>query len=89
MLSREVIIFNSISLAITIGLSVMFYPSASVSGETSTALNTPLSAEEFEDMDLGPDYGKVPVLELMEFYMEFPPAKKAVEGAKREHFGGC
>jgi len=89
MLSREVIIFNTLSLAVTLGLSAVFFSYAAVPDEKRLAATQPQPVEEFVDIDLGPDYGEISVAELMGYYMENPPVQVFGEAPKREHFGGC
>jgi len=50
---------------------------------------TPQSAELFDDMDLG-EFGNVPVLDLVQYYIENPPINQAVSGTeKKTRFQGC
>lgn len=46
--------------------------------------------EEFDLVDLGSDYGELPVIELIGYYLENPPpAATAGAASKKKHFGGC
>jgi hypothetical protein len=48
-----------------------------------------MDAEKMQDIDLG-DFGKVTVLEMLNYYLENPPAKITVESELKEtHFQGC
>ena len=48
-----------------------------------------MDAEKMQDIDLG-DFGKVTVLEMLDYYLENPPANTTVESELKEtHFQGC
>lgn len=89
MIKKEIWIFNGLSLALTLGISALLLGYASVPEETYQAAQQPMSMEEFPDADLGPDYGPVPVVELMGYYIENPPVKSSVAAPAQQHFGGC
>lgn len=89
MINRQIWIFNGLSLVLTLGVSVLFLGYASVPEETYQAAQQPMPMEEFPDADLGPDYGPVPVVELMGYYIENPPVKSSAAAPVRQHFGGC
>jgi len=51
--------------------------------------NKPQSAELFEDIDLG-EFGNVPVLDLVQYYIENPPINEVESGTeKKTRFQGC
>jgi len=51
--------------------------------------STPQSAELFDDVDLG-DFGIVPVLDLVQYYIENPPVNDNTSGTeKKTRFQGC
>ena len=89
MLSRKIVIFNTLSLVVTLGLSAVLFPYAVIPDETRAAAKQPLPVEEFADVNLGPDYGVVSVAELMGYYIENPPVSAGAAAPKRQHFGGC
>lgn len=89
MLSRKVVIFNTLSLVVTLGLAVVLFPYVVVPDEKRAAAEQPLPVEEFADVNLGPDYGEVSVAELMGYYIENPPAPASADAPQRQHFGGC
>ncbi|MFK5913705.1 MAG: hypothetical protein QM484_04950 [Woeseiaceae bacterium] len=89
MLSKEVIIFNTFSLIVTLGLCAVFFSYAAVPDAKRLAAKQPQAIEKFSDINLGSDYGDVSVAELMGYYIESPPVQLLGEAPKREHFGGC
>ena len=89
MLSREVVVFNTVSLALCLGLSSVLFSYAAIPDEKRLAAEKPLAMEEFPDINLGPDYGDISVAELMGYYMENPPQKETTDVPKKQHFGGC
>ena len=88
-MDRSSIIFCIGSVLVSLGVIIFTFPAASVSRETLTNANTPMDAEIMQDIDLG-DFGKVTVLEMLDYYLEDPPAKTTVESELKEtHFQGC
>lgn len=86
-MDRSSAIFCVLSLVFSVGIAALAYPAAAVSPEQAALFKTPVSAEEMGDLDLG-DFGMVSVLELVEYYVENPPAPVA-GGAKKKRFQGC
>ena len=88
-MDRSTIIFCIGSLLVCLGIAIFTFPAASVSKEKFMNLNIPMDAEKMQDIDLG-DFGKVTVLEMLDYYLENPPAKTTVESKLKEtHFQGC
>lgn len=89
-MDRASLIFCVLSLAGSLALAAIFYPAAAIDTETLAAWRTPASAEQVPDVDLG-DFGTVSVLELVDYYMENPPAAPAAgQAPEREvRFQGC
>ena len=86
-MDRNSTIFCALSLIVSLGVAALAYPVAAVSPEQAASLKTPVSAEEMGDMDLG-DFGTVSVLELVEYYVENPPAP-VTGGGHKKRFQGC
>lgn len=86
-MDRSSAIFCVLSLVFSVGIAALAYPAAAVSPEQVASFKTPVSAEEMGDVDLG-DFGTVSVLELVEYYVENPPAPVAGGGHKKR-FQGC
>ena len=88
-MDRSSIIFCVGSVLVCLGIAIFTFPEASVSIETLTNANTPMDAEKMRDIDLG-DFGKVTVLEMLDYYLENPPANTTVKSELKEtHFQGC
>ena len=79
------------SLAGVVIVCAVLFPYASMSHAEAEAARTPVPMEEFDLVDLGDDYGELPVVELIGYYLENPPPVAAATGAapKKKHFGGC
>ena len=76
-------------MLVCLGIAIFTFPAASVSKATLTNLNTPMDAEKIQDIDLG-DFGKVTVLEMLNYYLENPPRNTTFESKLKEtHFQGC
>ncbi len=86
-MDRNSAIFCVLSLVVSVGIAALAYPAAAVSPEQAALLKTPVSAEEMGDVDLG-DFGMVSVLELVEYYVENPPAP-VTGGGHKKRFQGC
>lgn len=78
------------SLAGVVIVCALLLPHASMSRAEAEAARTPVPMEEFDLVDLGSDYGELPVIELIGYYLENPPpAATAGAAPKKKHFGGC
>jgi hypothetical protein len=89
-MDRASLLFCSLSLAVSVLIAVIFFPFATLSTaelEASRALTPP---EEMGELELG-DFGAVSVLELVDYYMENPPAPPAAGAApaRAVRFQGC
>ena len=77
------------SLGICLLIAVAAFPFAALSRAQVASANSVVAAEQLGDMDLG-DFGKVPVSELIAYYMENPPEPVAAGAApKKIRFEGC
>ena len=87
------LIFCIASLLLTIGLSFLLYPYATLSPDELANLNTPKPMEDFDEViDLGEDYGALTLIDLMGYYLDNPPVITAGGQAQAEparQFGGC
>lgn len=81
------LLFCVASLAIVIGVSWLVFPYAALSTEAVNDAATPQGAEMFDDVDLG-DFGSVPVLDMMQHYIDDPPLVTDT-GTKKVRFQGC
>ncbi len=89
-MNRTSVIFCSISLLLFVGISAAAYPFAALNKKTLEASRTPTDAESLPDVNLG-DFGTVAVAELMNYYLENPPAAPTPGAAppRRLKFQGC
>ena len=93
--TSQIWLFCSGSLAVSLGLAAVIYPYAVVDGETLEMAQTPQPMEALPDVDVGPDFGLLPVTELMGYFIENPPQvlnkppKDGASAPERQHFGGC
>lgn len=89
--TRQMLMFCAGSLALSLGTAAAIFPFATVSEERLQAARSAQPMEALEDVDLGPDFGTVPVTELMGYYIENPPAppQSGAAAPKRQQFGGC
>ena len=81
------LIFCALSLAVVIGAMWLLFPYTARSSQQVQHSNTPLGAEMFEDVDLG-DFGTVPVLDMMQHYIDSPPIDTG-EPETKVRFQGC
>lgn len=88
-MDRASLIFCVLSLLVCLGLAAVGFPLAAMSPEAMAEYRTPAEAEMLPDLDLG-DFGTVPVIDLMTYYIENPPAPPEGGAATREiRFQGC
>ena len=78
------------SLAGVVIVCAVLFPYASMSHAEAEAAGTPVPMEEFDLVDLGSDFGELPVIDLIGYYLENPPRVTTIGAApKKKHFGGC
>ena len=88
-MDRASLIFCGASLALTLVLCIDFIPAASISDERLQSSRVATPAYEMGEVDLG-DFGQVPVQDLVDYYIENPPAEASGgEVAAKERFQGC
>lgn len=86
----SILFFCIASLAGVVIVCALLFPHVSMSRAEAEAARTPVPMEEFDLVDLGRDYGELPVIELIGYYLENPPpAATAGAASKKKHFGGC
>lgn len=89
-MNRESWLFCIGTLAASLAVCAIGFSFAALPQEAVEAARRPAPAEALPDIDLGGGFGKVPVVELLGYYIENPPAPTgtaAVPAVKR--FGGC
>ena len=89
-MDRASLIFCVLSVVIALAISIFGYPFAVVGADTLSQWRTPANAEALPDVNLG-EFGTVTVSELIEYYLENPPARPTPgAGSAREvRFQGC
>jgi hypothetical protein len=76
-------------LALSLLVAVLAYPHAAISETRLQASRQVVPAEDMGEVNLG-EFGAVPVLDLVEYYMENPPPKAAAGVPVRKvRFQGC
>jgi hypothetical protein len=86
----QILLFCGCSLLLSAGAAILLYPHATVSQKTLEFARTPQPMENLPDINLGPNFGELPVTVLVGYYLENPPQASGGDTAKHEQqFGGC
>jgi hypothetical protein len=80
-------LFCIASLALVFGAMWLLFPYTAMTVQEAEASSTPMGAEMFDDVDLG-DFGMVPVLDMMQHYIDSPPVDTG-EAEQKVRFQGC
>jgi hypothetical protein len=94
-MDRSSWIFCIGALATSVALAALGFRLAALPREALDRSATPVRAETLPDIELGGGFGKVPVTELVGYYLENPPdtlrgrAHPVPERAAPKRFGGC
>ena len=90
-MDRSSIIFCVGMVVATVAVAWIAFPFAALDPETVAAARTPQPAELLDTVDVGGGFGEMPVIELMGYYVENPPAapEPGVVAAPEIKFGGC
>lgn len=81
------LLFCTVSLALIFGLMWLLFPFTARSAHDVAEAKKPIGAEMFDDVDLG-EFGMVPVLDMMQHYIDNPPIDTG-EPEKKVRFQGC
>lgn len=81
------VFFCIASLAAVGGLSWLAFPYAARSSQEVQQSSATQGAELFDDVELG-DFGSIPVLDMMQYYIDNPPLEPS-GGGKTIRFQGC
>lgn len=88
-MDRASILFCAASLVVSILIAVVAFPFATVTRAELDASQTATPAEQMGELDLG-EFGRVMILDLVDYYIENPPAATAGEvPARQVRFQGC
>jgi hypothetical protein len=88
-MKKSSIFFCIGSLLVFVILSLLTFPMVSMTEEELLRAQTPKPAESFTSIDLG-EFGKVSVMELMDYYITNPPSGSLgtyLKKKKKDH--GC
>ncbi|SMH45633.1 hypothetical protein [Maritimibacter sp. HL-12] len=90
-MDRSSFIFCAASVIVCLGLAWIAYPLAALDEETIAQANTAQPAELMPMIDVGGGFGELPATELMDYYIENPPAppEAGAAAAPEIKFGGC
>ena len=90
-MDRASLVFCIAALLVSVAASFVGYSLFAMPREAVAAARTPTPPERMGAIDLGSGFGTVPVLGLVGYYLENPPAAPASghAPAKARRFGGC
>lgn len=88
-MNRSSVIFCVLSLLASGAICAVGYSLAAMPRAAVSAARTPMPAERMGEIDLGRDFGRVSVLDLVSYYVEHPPASAAAGAPRPRRFGGC
>lgn len=85
------VVFCALTLFGSLGVCALIYPLATLTAEEAKQATTPQDMEYFDVVDLGEDYGVLPVVELLGYYLDNPPEPQTATAAapRKLQFGGC
>lgn len=86
----QILLFCAGSLLLSAGAAMLLYPYATIPQKTLEYARTPQPMEKLPDINLGANFGELPVTVLVGYYLENPPHASGGDTAKHEQqFGGC
>lgn len=94
-MDRASAVFCTLALAASVAAAAIGFRLAALPRDAIERAATPARAETLPDVELGGGFGKVPVVELVGYYIENPrqvPATGGAPGAapaRPKRFGGC
>lgn len=86
-MDKQSFIFCTAALGLCLLVAVLAFPFAAISSKQFENSRTPMSAEQFEDVNLG-EFGTVSVLDMVFHYVTNPPVVPSGEVPK-VRFQGC
>lgn len=90
MKKTQILLFCGSSLLLSAAAAMLLYPHATIPQKTLAFAGTPQPMENIPDINLGPNYGRLPVTVLVGYYLDNPPTASGGDTAKHEQqFGGC
>ncbi len=90
-MDRASAFFCAAAVVATLGAAILAYPAAALSERTVERTTVAVLPEQLGSVQVGGGFGEIPVVDLMVYYTENPPAApdQAAEPEPELHFGGC
>lgn len=90
-MNRAGLIFCVVAVLASLAASAVGFFLAALPTDVVAAARNPTPPERMGDIDLGKDFGRISVLDLVGYYIEHPPAAPSSTGvpARVKRFGGC
>lgn len=86
----QILLFCGACLLLSAGAVLLLYPHATISQQKLEYAKTPQPMEDLPDLNLGANFGELPVTVLVGYYIDNPPKPSYSTTAKHEEqFGGC
>jgi len=86
----QILLFCGCSLLLSAATAMLLYPQATISQKKLEYARTAQPMENLPDINLGADFGEMPVTVLVGYYIENPPQPSGGSTARHEQqFGGC
>lgn len=86
----QILLFCASCLLLSAGAVLLLYPYATISQKTLAYARTPQPMENLPDINLGANFGALPVTVLVGYYIDNPPTASSSNTAEHEQqFGGC
>lgn len=86
----QILVFCGTSLLLSAGAALLLYPHATISQQKLEFARTPQPMENLPDVNVGPNFGELPVTVLVGYYLDNPPkASHDTTTKHEEQFGGC
>ena len=89
MSNKHILVFMVLSVLASVGLAAALFPAAALTQEELERREIPQDMYSLPDINLGADFGTVPVVELVTYYVENPPAPAGASAAPKRRMGGC
>ena len=86
----QMLLFCATCLVLSAGTALLLYPHATMSQQELKYAKTAQPMQNLPDVNLGPEFGVLPVTVLVGYYIENPPQASGTATAQHEQqFGGC
>lgn len=86
----QILLFCGTCLLLSAGAVLLLYPHTTISQKKIEYAMTPQPMQNLPDVNLGPNFGELPVTVLVGYYIDNPPKPDSNTTTKHEEqFGGC